>query len=165
MTVKHQIVLSIDENKKIIDAKIYDQTTGETLKMELDEILFYIYEDCKGGEIVIAYEEEEVEKASKIMAAREFEFEKFKSEVYDEAFKQAYFDPLIGIKSIIALPISKMLASIKEKPNPGRIRKWFIENIIPPARKFLLAFLFGKQNVEEIDKVIEEGRKKIIDGD
>jgi hypothetical protein len=130
--------------------------------IETNEVLFYVYEDCRGADIVIAYEEKELERASKIMAAREFEFEKFKSQVYDEAFQQAYIDPLIGLKSIIALPISKMLASIKEKPNPGRIRKWIIENIIPPARKFLVAFLFGKQNVEEIDKVIEEGRKKIF---
>jgi hypothetical protein len=160
MSERYSIIIETDNNK-IIRAEIYDDD-GNKLDKEIDEILFYIYEDCGGMNDVLNYEEKELEKASKIMAAREFEFEKFKSEVYDEAFKQAYFDPLIGIKSIIALPISKMLVDIKEKPNPGRIRKWFIENVIPPARKFLVAFLFGKQNVEEIDKVIEEGRKKIF---
>ncbi|WP_141304926.1 hypothetical protein [Moorella sp. E306M] len=60
------------------------------------------------------------------------------------------------------MPIAKLLSDLKEKENPNKITKWIIEKIIPPARKMIVAFLFGKENAKEIDRLIEEAREKYL---
>lgn len=160
--VTKKVVLEIGPKNDIVKGELLTADTGEILITDLGEILEFIYEDCGGMGIIELYEEEQLEKAQKEMAARRYEFDKFVSELYQEAFEQLRFIPSAGIKTIIALPIVKMLAEIKEIENPNKMIKWIQEKIIPPVREILMAFLFGKQNAKEIDCIIEEARQKFL---
>lgn len=160
--ISKKVVLEIGPKNDIVKGELLTADTGEILITDLGEILEFIYEDCNGMSIIITYEEEQIEKANKEMASRKYEFDKFVVGVYQEAFEQVKDMPSAGIRAVIALPIVKILAKIKETENPNKITKWIQEKIIPSARQKLMVFLFGKENAREIDNLIEEARQKYL---
>ncbi|WP_406677729.1 hypothetical protein [Moorella sp. ACPs] len=160
--VAKKVILEIDPNNDIVKGQLLSSDTGEVVTTELGEILEFIYTDCGGVDIIEMYEEEQLKKAQREMAQKEYEFDKFLKGIYQEAFEQSNLMPGAGIKAIIALPIAKLLSDIKEIENPNKITKWIRDKIIPPARDMLVAFLFGKENAKEIDRLIEEARKKYL---
>ncbi|MGI6286622.1 hypothetical protein SEF58_12550 [Neomoorella humiferrea] len=161
-SIAKKAILEIDPNKNIIKGELVSSETGEILTTDVGEILEFIYTDCGGVDIIEMYEEEQLKKAQREIAQKEYEFYKFKMGIYHEAFEQSNFMPGAGIKALIVLPIAKLLSDLKEKENPNKITKWIIEKIIPPARKMIVAFLFGKENAKEIDRLIEEAREKYL---
>lgn len=160
--VTKKVVLEIGPKNDIVKGELLAADTGEILTTDPGKILEFIYENCKGMDIMLVYEEEQLEKASKEMAGKKYEYDKFVFELYQEAFEQLRFMPSAGIKAMIALPIVKKLAEMKEIENPNKMIKWIQEKIIPPVREILMAFLFGKQNAKDIDCIVEEARQKFL---
>ncbi len=163
MTIKNKIIFEIDERNNIAKAQKIEVATDIEKDLEIGEALRYVYEDCHGMEDMLIYEEKELEEANKIMASKQFEFEKFKFEVFNEAFEQLRFDPIVNIKSIFVLPILRILVVINEIQKSNKLLDWFRKTIILPIKDTLIRFLFGKENAKEIDKLIEEGRKKFLE--
>lgn len=158
-----KVILEIDPEKNIIiKGELLSSEKDEILTTDLGEILEYIYTDCGGFVIIEQYEEEQLRKVQIEMAEMKYEFDKFIVGIYQEAFEQLRFTPGVGIKAVIVSPIVKLLSYIKEIEKPNKITKWVKEKIMPPARNMIAAFLFGKENAKEIDRLIEEARKKYL---
>lgn len=163
-----KVTFEIGEGNKIQNIIVLDrdEETGEFRANEditLGEALWYIYEQCRGIDELVMYEEENDREMARHMAVAEFEFEKFVTGLYREAFQQSIFvDPFAGIKCTLALPVMRFLAKIKDMERKNRLIEYIQDRVIPVIRDWTLLFFFGKENMTQIKELIEEGRKKFL---
>lgn len=159
--VMRKVVIEIGEDNRILRGQIYEIEEGEekVLDMELPEILQYIYDFCDGVAIMIKHEDRLEEQNRKYMAERDFEFREFRRAVIAEALEQLGQDPLTIMKLVILSPVITIADWLENVVLPNKVKHRFYVAVY----KFVLRFLFGKENASRIEGLIEEGRKKIYE--